>query len=64
MLTRIDEANQAALEKVQSAEPVLIDVVPAREAMPRLTEGMLLHAGPPIQWEAMPNPMKELSSGP
>ena len=58
MLNRIDEANQTALEKVQSAEPVLIDIVPAREAMPQLAEGMLLHAGPPIQWEAMANPMK------
>ena len=63
MLNRIDEANQTALEKVQSAEPVLIDVVPAREAMPRLTEGMLLHAGPPIEWEAMANPMKGAITG-
>ena len=63
MLKRIDEANQTALERVQSAEPVLIDVVPAREAMPRLTEGMLLHAGPPIEWEAMANPMKGAITG-
>ena len=63
MLKRIDEANQTALEKIQSAEPVLIDVVPAREAMPRLTEGMLLHAGPPIEWEAMANPMKGAITG-
>ena len=63
MLNHIDEANQTALEKVQSAEPVLIDVVPAREAMPRLTEGMLLHAGPPIEWEAMANPMKGAITG-
>ena len=58
MLNPIDEANLTALEKVQSAEPVLIDVVPAREAMPGLVEGVLLHAGPPIQWEAMANPLK------
>jgi hypothetical protein len=58
LLNPIDEANRTALEKVQSAEPVLIDVVPAREAMPGLVEGVLLHAGPPIQWEAMANPLK------
>jgi hypothetical protein len=58
LLNPIDEANLTALEKVQSAEPVLIDVVPAREAMPGLVEGVLLHAGPPIQWEAMANPLK------
>ena len=58
MLNPIDEANLTALEKVQSAEPVLIDVVPAREAMPDLVDGALLHAGPPIQWEAMANPLK------
>jgi hypothetical protein len=58
LLNPIDEANRTALEKVQSAEPVLIDVVPAREAMPDLVDGALLHAGPPIQWEAMANPLK------
>ena len=54
----IDEANQAALSKLQNAEPVLVDVVPASQAMPQLGEGVVLHAGPPIQWQAMSNPMK------
>ena len=42
-----------------SGEPVLIDVMPALEAIPALAEGrIILHAGPPIEWARMCGPMQ------
>lgn len=56
---RIEEANQAALRAVLSAAPVLEDVRPARALIPDLSRRrMLLHAGPPVQWEHMCGPMR------
>jgi len=56
--TPIETANQEALSLMYNADPVLVDVAPASEVMPRLGEGMLLHAGPPVQWSDMCNPMQ------
>ena len=46
----VKRANQAALERLVGGEAVLIDCLPAREAM-GLTERVVLHAGPPLPWE-------------
>ncbi len=55
----IDLANQEVIQKIVAASPVLYDVVPAKTVMKELNEGkVLLHAGPPMKWEAMPDPMK------
>lgn len=55
----IDEANQAVIDRIVASQPVLIDVKPARELIPEFSEGkLLLHAGPPIKWENMTDPMK------
>ncbi|MDX1501915.1 MAG: DUF1116 domain-containing protein [Thermoanaerobaculia bacterium] len=54
----IDEANRAALERMTSARPVLAGVGVAGEAIPGLQGRMLLHAGPPIEWERMSGPLK------
>lgn len=55
----IDEANQAVIAKVLAATPFLMDVVPAKSVI-ELLDGkkVLLHAGPPIRWEKMTNPMQ------
>lgn len=40
-------------------QPVLVDTVPAKEVIPEMADGkVLLHAGPPITYEHMPDPMK------
>ena len=52
------EANAEAVHRMLAAEPVLIDVVAAADAIPELGEGMILHAGPPISWERMCGPMR------
>src|SRR5271157_3294063 len=41
-----------------AGEPVLVDVVPAGEAIPELGDRTILHAGPPISWERMCGPMR------
>ena len=55
---RIEIANEKALGHMLAAEPVLVDVVPAVEAIPTLTKNRILHAGPPINWEQMCGPMR------
>ena len=55
---RIDDANRRALELINGADPVLVDILPAGEAIQALEGGTLLHAGPPIPWDEMCEPMK------
>ncbi len=59
----ISEANSEAVKRILEAEPVLVDVVRASEAIPDLEEGMILHAGPPIDWDCMCGPMKGAVAG-
>jgi Protein of unknown function (DUF1116) len=54
----IDQANQEALRRILAGEPILVDVVPASQAIPDLTDHIILHAGPPIGWERMCGPMR------
>ena len=54
----IDEANEAVIQKITEAQPFLIDVKPGKVLIPELNERVILHAGPPIKWEDMTDPMK------
>ncbi|MFC7392969.1 DUF1116 domain-containing protein [Scopulibacillus cellulosilyticus] len=54
----IDEANKAVVQKVIEAQPFLLDVVPAKDVIPELDGKVLLHAGPPLKWENMTDPMQ------
>ncbi len=54
----MDAANREALGRLLAAHPVLVDVRPAIEAVPGMTREMLLHAGPPIDWERMSGPVR------
>lgn len=54
----ISEANQKAVERIQKSEPVLVDVGVARKSLPGMTDKMILHAGPPVEWDDMAGPMK------
>lgn len=62
-MEKIEKANQEALSRMLSADPVLIDVVPASVAIPELKEKMILHAGPPIEWQDMCGPMQGAITG-
>jgi succinyl-CoA synthetase alpha subunit len=55
----VDDANRRVIAKVVASQPVLIDNVRAKEVIPELAEGkVLLHAGPPVAYENMPDPMQ------
>ena len=60
---RIGAANDEALERILAAEPFLVDVLPAAEAIPELEDRMIAHAGPPIEWERMCGPMRGAMAG-
>lgn len=59
----IDQANQEALRRMLAADPVLIDVIPAAQAMEALQDKVLFHAGPPIAWDRMCGPMRGAIAG-
>ncbi len=59
----IDAANAETVRRIMSAEPVLIDVIPARDALPNLGERTILHSGPPIGWDRMCGPMRGAVTG-
>ncbi|MBP9477876.1 MAG: DUF1116 domain-containing protein [Sebaldella sp.] len=54
----IDEANEAVIGKITEAQPFLMDVRPGKEVISELNERVILHAGPPMKWEEMTDPMK------
>lgn len=55
----VEQANQIAFERYLSAQPVLIDVLSAAEAIPAMAERkLILHSGPPIAWPEMCGPVK------
>jgi len=59
----IDAANAEALKRMLAADPVLVDVIPASVAIPGLRDKMILHAGPPVDWERMCGPMRGAVTG-
>jgi hypothetical protein len=57
----VEAANAVAFERFRQAQPALVDIAPARELLPALagrSVKRLLHAGPPIAWDAMCGPMQ------
>lgn len=54
----IDEANQAVIDKITQSAPFLMDVQPAKVLIPALDSYLLLHAGPPMTWDEMTDPMQ------
>lgn len=60
---KINQANKTAFDRYLSAQPVAIGIAPAREALKGLGERQLLHAGPPISWDAMADPVKGAVAG-
>jgi hypothetical protein len=46
-----ERANAEALERLWAAEPVLVDVRPAGEVVPGMTEDTVLTSGAPLAWD-------------
>jgi uncharacterized protein DUF1116 len=55
---RVAAANEAAMARIFRSRPMLVDVRPAREAIPALADRTILHAGPPIDWARMCGPVR------
>lgn len=49
----IDAANRSAVERIISAEAVLVDMKPALHAVPGFRADLITHSGPPIGWDRM-----------
>jgi hypothetical protein len=54
----IDKANQEAVDRMMAARPLLKEVSSAAEVIPSMEENLIIHAGPPIEWERMSGPLK------
>ncbi|AEB07733.1 protein of unknown function DUF1116 [Coriobacterium glomerans PW2] len=54
----IDDENDRIIERFKQSQPFLVDVVPAKSVIPEINGKVILHAGPPIDFESMTNPMQ------
>jgi hypothetical protein len=59
----IEKANQIAFERLQKAEPHIVDLGIACEVIPGMEKNTILHAGPPIDLERMSGPMMGAVTG-
>jgi hypothetical protein len=53
-----EAANRTAFDRYLAARPVLDGIAPARDVVPGMDEQRILHAGPPVAWQAMCGPMR------
>ena len=55
---RVAAANAEVVRRIEGASPRAVTVAPAGEVVPGLRAGMLLHAGPPIEWDRVCDPQR------
>ena len=53
----IDQANQIAFDKYLNAQPILEGIGRAGDVLPNMGERMILHSGPPIDWQNVCGPV-------
>jgi hypothetical protein len=53
-----DDANQEVIQRIRRGQPVLVGMGIARDVIPGMHDRMILHAGPPIEWERMCGPTR------
>jgi hypothetical protein len=54
----VDSANSLGIQRILYSKPVLIDIKPAIEVVPKMADLTILHSGPPIEWKRMCGPMR------
>ncbi len=59
----INKANAEAVGRMMEARPVLVGMGKAIDVIPDMHENLLLHAGPPIDWDRASGPMKGAITG-
>lgn len=55
---KIEQANSLAIEKLLAARPVILEIGQAGTDIPGMTKKTILHAGPPISWDRMSEPLR------
>jgi hypothetical protein len=58
MTEKIEAANKLGLERILAAQPALLGIGQAGLDIPGMTKKTILHAGPPITWDRMSEPLK------
>lgn len=58
LIEKIEKANQEAVDIINNAQPVLVDMKYAKDVLEGLGKNTILHAGPPLEWEEMSGPMQ------
>ena len=54
----MEDANQEVIDRIRRGGAVLVGMGIAREVIPGMHSHMILHAGPPIEWERMCGPTR------
>lgn len=54
----IDSANLTAVSRMIEARPVLVGLARAKDVIPGMADDLILHAGPPLEWQRMAGPLK------
>ena len=54
----IDAANAEVYQRITAGRPVIVGLGVARDVIPDMHDRLILHAGPPIEWERMCGPMR------
>lgn len=55
---KIERANKEAVDRLLQAQPMIIGIGQAGIDIPRMTKNTILHAGPPITWDRMSEPLR------
>jgi len=55
---QIKEANENAVKMILDSRPVVTGVGKAIDDIPGMQEDMILHAGPPVEWDRMSGPTR------
>ncbi len=63
VMAKIEKANREAVDQIIHAHPVLIGYEKAIDVVPGMKRNMIIHAGPPIEWENMCGAMKGAVTG-
>lgn len=58
LVEKIDKANNIVVDRFNSSKPYLIDIQLAGKVIPGFEKNLILHAGPPIDYNSMCGPMK------
>lgn len=55
---KIEKANNEAVDRLLAAQPIILGIGQAGLDIPGMTKKTILHAGPPITWERMSEPLR------